>query len=253
MQPLAVSVLVILTAVVIATLVNFRFLLYPLFPQLNPIRNATRLNVKGNSLFISDLHLRADQPFAYSAALHDLLQRRHVSNLIVVGDLFDSPIDARKILDKVTSPSISDILGLDDLPAKVLFVDGSPPHDPSPKERVVFDESPLVPVGRCAILSFNGMWVVAYHGHDLSLKGAVGHGWNRFISKLSLERAWKHLAGVPGQDWVIFGHTHIPGIDAKHRVANCGGWQSIGFLVHPARTCIYLSPENESIEVVKVG
>jgi predicted phosphodiesterase len=253
MQALAVFALVILTAVVIAALVNFRFLLYPLFPQLNPMRTATRLNLKGNSLFISDLHLRAGQPFAYSAALHELLKHRRVSNLIVDGDLFDSPRDARKILDKATSPSIGDILGLDDLPVKALFVDGSPPHDPPPKERAIFDGAPLVPVGRCAILSFNGMRVVAYHGHDISLKGAVGHGWDRFISNLSLERAWKHLAGVPGQDWVIFGHNHIPGIDAKHRVANCGGWQSKGFLVHPARTGIYLSPENELIEVVKFG
>jgi UDP-2,3-diacylglucosamine pyrophosphatase LpxH len=253
MQALAVLALVILTAVVIAALVNFRFLLYPLFPQLNPMRTATRLNLKGNSLFISDLHLRAGQSFGYSAALHELLKHRRVSNLIVVGDLSDSPRDARKILDKATSPSIGDILGLDDLPVKVFFVDGSPPHDPSPKERALFDGTPLVPVGRCVVLSFNGMRVVAYHGQDLSMKGAVGHGWNRFISQLSLERAWKHLAGVPAQDWVIFGHTHIPGINAKHRVANCGGWEPIRFLVHPARSGIYLSPENESIEVVKFG
>jgi len=251
MQTLTIFALVILTAAVIAVLVNFRFLLYPLFPQQNPMRNATRLNLKGNALFISDLHLRAGRSFTYSAGLHELLDRRRVSNLIVDGDLFDSPIDAGKILDKASSPSIGDILGLDDLPVRVFFVDGSPPHDPSPEERAVLDWSPLVPLGRCAILSFNGMRVVAYHGHDLSLKGALGHGWDRFISRLSLERAWKHLAGVPAQEWVIFGHTHIPGIDAKHRVANCGGWQSIGFLVHPARTGIYLSPENESIEVVR--
>ena len=253
MQALTVLALLIPTAAVIVALVTFRFLLYPLFPQLNPIRNATRLNLNGNSLFISDLHLSAGQPFAYTAAVHELLERRRVSNLIVDGDLFDSPGDARKMLDKAASPSIGEILGLDDLPLKAFFVDGSPPHDPSPEERALFDGSPLVPVGRCAILSINGMRVVAYHGHDLSLKGAVGHGWDRFISQLSLERAWKHLAGVPGQDWVIFGHTHIPGIDAKHRVANCGGWQPKGFLVHPARTGIYISPENESIEIVKFG
>ena len=253
MQALAVLALAILTAVVIIALVNFRFLLYPLFPQLNPMRAATRLNLEGNSLFISDLHLRSGQPFAYSTALHELLKKRRVSNLIVDGDLFDSPRDARKILDKAASPSIGDILGLDDLPVRVFFVDGSPPHDPPPEERAIFDGTPLLPVGRCAILSFNGMQVVAYHGQDVSMKGAVAHSWNRFISKLSLERAWKHLAGIPAQDWVIFGHTHIPGIDAKHRVANCGGWQSKGFLVHPARTGIYLSPEDESIEVVKFG
>jgi len=253
MQALTALAILIPIAAVIVALVTFRFLLYPLFPQLNPLRNATRLNLKGNSLFISDLHLRAGQPFAFSAAVRELLKRRRVSNFIVNGDLFDSPADARKMLDKTASPSIGDILGLDDLPVKAFFVDGSPPHDPSPDEHALFDGSLLVPVGRCAILSFNGMRVVAYHGHDLSLKGSIGHGWDRFISRLSLERAWKRLAGVPDKDWVIFGHTHIPGIDTKHRVANCGGWQPKGFLVHPARTGIYLSPENESIEIVKFG
>lgn len=253
MQTLSLLAVVVVTAALIAVVVNFRFLLYPFLPELNPMRTATRLKLDGSALFVSDLHLRADWPFAYSAALHELLKRRSVSNLIVVGDLFDSPGDARKILSKATAPPIGDILGFDDLPVKAFFVDGSPPHDPSPEERSIFDGSPLVAVGRCAILSFNGMQAVVYHGHDLSLKGAVGHGWDRFISKLSLERAWKHQAGVPDQDWVIFGHTHIPGIDTKHRVANCGGWQSKGFLVHPACTGIYFSSESGSLEMVKFG
>lgn len=252
MQALSFLAVIIITAG-LGALMNFRFLLYPFLPKLNPMRTAMRLNLDGNALFISDLHLRACQPFVYSAALHELMKNRHVSNLIVVGDLFDSPRDARKILDKATSPAIGDILGLDDLPVKAFFVNGSPPHDPPSEERAIFDGTPLVPVGRCAILRFNDMQIVVFHGHDLSLKGAVGHGWDRFISRLSLERAWKHLAGARGQDWVIFGHTHIPGIDAKHKVANCGGWQAKGFLVHPARTGIYLSEGSKLIEVVKFG
>jgi UDP-2,3-diacylglucosamine pyrophosphatase LpxH len=253
MQPLAFLAVVILTAALIASIANFHFLLYPCSPGLNPMRTAARFTLKGSALFISDLHLRAEEPFEYSESLHELLERRHVSNLVVVGDLFDSPKDAWRILDKSSSPKIGGILGLDDLPVRIFLVEGSPPHDPSPKNGAVFDGASLTPVGRCAILNFNGIRVVAYHGHDLSRKGAIAHGWNRFISPLSLERAWKYLAGVPDQDWVIFGHTHIPGIDAKHRVANCGGWQAKGFLVRPARTGIYLSPENDSLEVVKFG
>jgi predicted phosphodiesterase len=132
-----------------------------------------------------------------------------VSNLVIVGDLFDSPEDARGIMAK--EDSIGKILGFDDLAVKVFFVWGSPPHDPSPSDQLVFAHAPFTPLGRCAILDFKQLRVVAYHGHDLSLRGAVGHGWDRFISKLSLERAWKRLAGVANSDWVIFGHTHIPG------------------------------------------
>jgi len=253
METLGLLAIVLVAAMLIGAVVNFRFLLYPILPGLNPMHTATRLKLDGNALFVSDLHLRADTPFAYSAILHELLKSRRVSNLIVVGDLFDSPDDAQKILSNASSRTVDDILGLDELPAKAFFVNGSPPHDPPPENRTIFDGSGLIPIGRCAILNFNGMRAVTYHGHDLSLKGAIGHGWDRFISKLSLERAWKRIAGVPEQDWVIFGHTHIPGIDTKHRVANCGGWQSKGFLVHPARTGLYLSPETDSLEVVKFG
>ena len=177
---------------------------------------------------------------------------RHVSNLIVVGDLFDSPEDGRVIAGDRAGTPMADILGVRDSSVNSFFIEGSPPHDPSWKEREAVNIAPLLQLERCAVLDFKQMTVVAYHGHDLSSwKGAIGHGWDRFISELSLERGWKRLAGVPSSDWVIFGHTHIPGIDAKHRVANCGGWQPIGFLVRPARTGLLLTPENESLEIVK--
>jgi len=240
----------IVMAALFLSVFNFRFLLYPLFPSLNPLTNAKHVSLEGPTLFISDLHLRADRPFSFTDAIRGVLHERHVSNLIVNGDLFDSPADARVIAgDRAGSP-IADLLGMRDLPIKAFFIEGSPPHDPSAKQNAALNLTPLVQLERCAILDFKHASVIVYHGHDLSRKGAVGHGWDRFISNLSLERAWKKLARVPDSDWVIFGHTHIPGIDEKHRVANCGGWQPIGFLVRPARTGLLLSPEKDTLEIV---
>lgn len=248
------SFALVLVGIVIVALLfsifNFHFLLYPLLPSLNPMRNANRVSLEGPTLFISDLHLRADRPFRHSDAIRRVVQERHASNLIVVGDLFDSPEDSRMIAGNA-DPPIAEILGVRDLRVKVLYVEGTPSHDPSSEETAALNMAPLVQIGRCAFLDFKQMTVIAYHGHDLSWKGPIGHGWDRFISNLSLERAWKKVTGVPDSDWVIFGHTHIPGIDAKHRVANCGGWQPKGFLVRPACTGLLLSPENGSLEIVK--
>jgi len=227
---------------------NFRFLLYELFPRLNPVATARQLPLDGPTLFISDLHLKADRKFPYSKSLSRVMESRHVRNLVIDGDLFDSHADARMILDR--NGLIADILGLDELGIRVFFVQGSPPHDPPP-QKDLFKGTPIEPLGNCAILDFNNLRVVAYHGQDLSSKGAFGHGWDRFISSLSLERAWKRAAGVPEGDWVIFGHTHTPGIDAKGRVANCGGWKSQRYLVRPACTGIVLSPDSGSLEMVK--
>lgn len=250
MYSLALVIIGILIVVLVLSVLNFRFLLYPLFPRLNPLEDAKRISLKGPTLFISDLHLQTSRSFRHTKSIRDVLEARHVSNMIIVGDLFDSPGAARKIMAEDPEHSIARILGFDGLPIEVFFVQGSPPHDPSPKDQAVFASSSINRLGRCAILDFNSMKVIAYHGHDLSLKGAIGHGWDRFVSRLSLERAWKRRAGVADSDWVIFGHTHLPGIDEKHRVANCGGWRSVGFLVRPACTGIFLSPGNASLEIV---
>jgi len=245
---LAIAALVIVALLLLA--LDFRFLLYPFVPSLNPMRNAKRVSLHGPSLFISDLHLRSDRPFQHSEAIRWILQERHVSNLIIVGDLFDSPNDGRMIAGDRAGTPIARILGMQDLPVKGFLIEGSPRHDPSPREGAALNLAPLLPLGKCALLDFKRVTVVVYHGHDLSWKGAIGHGWDRFISELSLERAWKRFAGVPDSDWVIFGHTHLPGIDAQHRVANCGGWQHKRILVRPACTGIFLSPESNALEIL---
>jgi len=251
MQPFTIFLAAIVILALLLLIGNFRFLLYPILPRLNPMKDAKHLRLEGAvALFISDLHLTADRPFQYSNSLSRVLKDRQVSNLIVVGDLFDSPEDGKVITGDNTRLPIVDILGMRGLSTRGFFIEGSPPHDPSTADMAALNVAPLVQLGRCAVFECNKATVIAYHGHDLSSKGAIGHGWDRFISGLSLERAWKKLAGVPASDWVIFGHTHIPGIDAKHRVANCGGWQPISFLVRPACTGLLFSVETDSLEVI---
>ena len=250
MDPLTAFVIGAIIVAVLFAFVNFRFLLYPILPRLNPMRNAPVVAFSGATLFISDLHLKAGRPFPYSQAIRRFLEQRGVCNLVVVGDLFDSPQDARELMSKDAVMPISEILGFGGLEVMAFAFQGSPPHDPPQGEGGVFAGSALAQLGLCAILGFGSVRVVAYHGHDMSWKGAVGHGWDRFVSGLSLERAWKRFAHVDEGDWVVLGHTHIPGIDLKHRVANCGGWQSKGFLVRPACTGLLLTPETIQFEIV---
>jgi len=250
MQLLELSALGIFAVAIVFAVANFRFLLYPLLPMLNPIATATSLALEGNTFFISDLHLSADNPFPYTQNLHSVLRQHQVSNLVVVGDLFDSPEDA-EILEADRTVSIPTILGINDLPIALFFVHGSPGHDPPSDQHLSAFQFRLL--GNCSIISFDGFKVVAYHGHDLSRKGMFGHGWDRFISRLSLERLWKRFAGVPKEDWVVFGHLHIPGVDIKRRVANCGGWQTVKILVDPACTGLFLSPGGAGPEIVKVA
>jgi predicted phosphodiesterase len=237
-----ISILAI--AIVVAILTNFRFLLYPFRSKMNPLTTARKYELTGNTLFISDLHLRANTPFPFTGQLRACVERENIENLVINGDLFDSPEDAEKILrtgDKL------DFLGLREVPLKSYWILGSPRHDPHDPTT-----TSLNVLGKCAIFIYDGLSVVAYHGHDLSMKGGIAHAINRFISPLIVEKMWKRLARVDVDTWVIFGHTHIPGLDLKSRIANCGAWATYR-LVRPTGTGIILNANVPMLHLVAIG
>ena len=242
----------IFVAASITVFVNFRFLMYPLVPGLNPVVHAKRLSLSGNTLFISDLHLRSNQSFSYTKNLHDFIETYNVSNLVIDGDLFDSPEDGEKILG--ISPSeggVLNTLGLKGSSANIFWVVGSPPHDPVDLANEQKDPGGITVLGGCAVIECGSLEVMVYHGHDMSNRGVYGHLWDRFVFKLSLERVWKRFANVDKAVWVIFGHTHIPGVDARSRVANCGGL-STNVIVRPSGTGIFISEGEDTPKLVSI-
>jgi UDP-2,3-diacylglucosamine pyrophosphatase LpxH len=243
----------VLAAAVITALVNFRFLMYPLVPSLNPAVRAKRLSLSGNTLFISDLHLRLNQSFNYAKVLRNFIETNSVSNLVIDGDLFDSPEDGQKILSTSRSErSVLNSLGLEGSSANVFWVVGSPPHEPVDLANEEEDPGGIAVLGECAIIMCGSLEVMAYHGHDMSNRGGYGHLWDRFVSRLSLERAWKRFANVDKAVWVIFGHTHIPGIDARSRVANCGGW-STSLIMRASGTGLLISDGETAPKLVNIA
>ena len=109
----------------IAAILNFRFLLYPLIPSLNPTAHVQRIKMKGSTLVISDLHLKSTEPFKYAGDLRNFVETKQISNLIVNGDLFNSPEDARDALgNPPEAAALSRELGLDRLPLNLFWVLG---------------------------------------------------------------------------------------------------------------------------------
>jgi predicted phosphodiesterase len=253
MPPPLIMASVIFIIALAAGVANYRFLMYPLIPSLNPATHANKLRLKGTTLFISDLHLKSNRPFNYAADLRRFVETNNVSNLVVNGDLFDSPRDAREILSSQRSENGALMkLGLEGLSMNSFWVLGSPPHDPAEPSPNLGDSLALQVLGRCVLIDCGILQVIAYHGHDLSHVGAMGHAWDRFVSRLSLERLWKKLAKIDRSIWVIFGHTHIPGVDAEYRVANCGGWQTVPF-VSPTKTGILISEHEDVPKLVQIA
>ncbi len=242
----------IFVAALITVLVNFRFLMYPLVPRLNPVVRAKRLSLSGNTLFISDLHLTSNQSFSYARDLRNFIETNNVSNLVIDGDLFDSPEDGQEILGTSRAEGgVLNTLGLEGSGVNVFWVVGSPPHDPVDLANEEKDPGGITVLGECAVIECGSLEVMVYHGHDMSNRGAYGYLWDRFVSRLSLERVWKRFANVDKTVWVIFGHTHIPGVDARSRVANCGGW-STNPIVRPSGTGIFISEGEDTPKLVSI-
>jgi predicted phosphodiesterase len=253
MQPLSIIASTILIVALIAIIVNFRLLMYPFIPSLNPAAHAKQLSLKGNILFISDLHLKSNKPFYYARELRNFIETNDVSNLVINGDFFDSPKDAQGILGISHSPrNALRVLGLEGLHLGTYWVTGSPHHDPSNLPRNLTETESIIPLGKYALIDCGRLKVMAYHGHDLSHKGAFGHAWNRFVSNLTLEKLWRRLARVDESVWIIFGHTHIPGVDSISRVANSGSWQRKPFVL-PSRTGILISQHEDAPKLVRIA
>ena len=142
-------------------------------------------------------------------------------------------------------------LGLEGSSVDLFWVVGSPPHEPVDMAMEEKDPGSITVLGDCAVIECGSVEVIVYHGHDMSNRGVYGHLWDRFVSRLSLERVWKRFANVDTTMWVIFGHTHIPGVDARSRVANCGG-RSTNLIVRPSGTGILISEGEDYPKLVTI-
>ncbi|OYT62956.1 MAG: hypothetical protein B6U69_00405 [Thermofilum sp. ex4484_15] len=201
--------------------------------------------LKGDrALVISDVHIRSwppRLPREVIRALEDL----GVSNLIIAGDLFDnchfkySEEELKKLLS-LTFKEICD-KGID-----VYYVVSSSSHDPIlPKVSISFRcLNANIKVVRGAFkLKLGNLIVYVTHGDYGSRNGALA----RLLSEIAkamgfnllLERKLKATLRIKPGEWLIMGHTHLPGYSYSAKVANCGSW-SPHLLVKASKTFVFL-------------
>lgn len=212
------------------TVFGFSFLLYPLGilpkPQIDP--NAVAL--EGPTLFIADLHVAREEDSPRFLGLAEFISANHVRNLVIVGDLFDSPDDAWRLLGSSTgreaSQAIRRVLGLGNGTVNLYFLRGTEMHDPRDLDLNLSEEPIFRTLGKYTRFTIDGVRVLATHGDE-----ALGAGHGLLFSYLTgrpyMEALWKNAMGLDDAEWVIMGHSHMPGIDEARRVANPGGWTDL--------------------------
>ncbi len=186
------------------------------------------VELEGPTLFIGDLHLSHGEDPSRFLGLAQFVSDRGVENLVIVGDLFDSPRNARKILgsssDEDAVHTILRYLGLNDSVVKLYFVKGSPAHDPKEFD-LNYNGEGLVfrTLGKCVRFFTDGVTVLSVHGDDV-FGGLHGLIFSSLAGRPYLEAWWKDVMGLDDEEWVIMAHSHNPDIDYSRRVANTGGW-----------------------------
>jgi hypothetical protein len=212
-KKVAVGVAVVLLAILAYTIFSLPYLFYPLAQR--PCSSTEQLALRGSTLFLGDLHIRGSNEIGRFAPLREFIVNFKVRNLVIVGDIFDSPgVWARISLDfggpEAAQLGMVDVLNLRGLAITVLLVLGAPAHDPQSLDfNVRVGDVVIRTVRKCLVAKVDESDVLALHG-DGAYDGTAGFAISWVFEPLTLEREWKTRTGVPPSTWLIMAHTHWP-------------------------------------------
>jgi hypothetical protein len=159
----------------------------------------------------------------------------HVTNVVIVGDFLDSVWDFESfgttdeerfeaVLQGIVPPSFT---------GNIYYIHALT-HDPQHlnTNQLSFPNFEFYHIGRYGKFLVDGVSVVAYHGDQLH-GGFVGGGVSWLFDKVGqplwLERLGRTRFNIPQDTWIINGHSHVPGIIQKEKVANTGSFVGAPF------------------------
>ncbi|ABL77537.1 metallophosphoesterase family protein [Thermofilum pendens] len=181
------------------------------------------------ALFASDTHCRRGRKCRALEILASIAEREGAECLFVAGDLFDN--FHFKASRRLLIEEFSKIIDVERLPAVFAASLSSSSHDPlldSPLEEIIDGKRLLFSNGAVEV-QVGGRQFIVIHGDRLVGSGVLAFLLNfvaeRLGRKLYLEEAHRRVLGL-GDEWLVMGHTHIPGIDREKRLVNLGSWKT---------------------------
>ncbi|AKG38129.1 hypothetical protein MA03_00840 [Infirmifilum uzonense] len=116
-----------------------------------------------------------------------------------------------------------------ELPPLIIYTPSFSSHDPIVDEGSINLGRSRIYIRRVAHIQLGDDEVVVTHGDIGIANGAIAHLVDRVGSlvgrKLLVEEKVKEKLNLRNQ-WLIMGHTHIPGLDTTRRIGNPGSWKS---------------------------
>lgn len=241
---------VLLLVLLLPALCGLHFLFYPLGVVPKPKVNSEPVLLDGSTLFIGDLHLGRPDDSERFSDLAGFISRHNVTNVVIVGDLFNSPRDTRRVLDSSTGGEAAQLilqrLGLSNIRIHVYLVRGN--HDPA--NVVLIQAEMFKAFDEPVRFSIDGVRILAAHGHE-AFDAFLGFIVSCLAGRPYLEAWWKDVMELDREEWVVMGHTHMPDIDYSRRVANPGGW--IDFHGFPLPRDAGVLVANGNVDLVQIS
>lgn len=251
---LAISML-LLVFIIVNILWYFPWIIHYWYPEVHV------MNLEEGVVYVivSDIHLwRSTYEVKF---IGNLCRSLNASTLIITGDLIDQRMKFTTVDDLVDLyERVIDTLGTHHI-NRIVHVVAATWHDIELSNSVM-----RLNVGGVEVLLIEGILILRHvrgkvyilHGDYICRHGAIAHVINRLFNDLMVEKVGRRVLGLECSDWLIMGHTHIPGIDEESKVANCGNWLNEDVLremlgLKPSMTAIVLKLNKKlNVELYKL-
>ncbi len=200
--------------------------------------SSIRLN-SNSMLVVSDLHIDAN--LSELSVISELIRRGGVSAMTIAGDLFDRRVKVNDSELRMMLHWAIRRLGLINDELTLIYVRSESSHDPELEDYGSIKITRLnnvlvVTVPRVIKVNFPNCSSSVYIAHgDYTVSNGLLAGLINIFSLTLLrlpivELMTRKLLGVSDDDWVIIGHTHLPAISGRFKIANPGSWKGIFFI-----------------------
>lgn len=190
---------------------------------------------------ISDLHLEANARNLTCIGNYMRRLRHGDIYLVINGDLFDKAhkqeLNHSHILELLSRLNLAGINNL----KEVVYVMAIYDHDPrAPRNEATYyvNGVKVRVVHGIVKLAMGGNTLWFLHGDYVVKNGLIASLMNKILMG-SYDRLVRLAVRAREGDWVVIGHTHVPGVNNELRIANTGTW--INRLISATNTAVIIN------------
>lgn len=241
--------LILLLAAVLGVLIAYMLKNFPWITRYFEPMTLTWRSSGGKIVIFSDTHIKEG---GLPQSLAEFIVKEKFDVIIAAGDLIE--YGHRRIKENVLKQKLVEVFDRiirESSVKEIFYVVSMSSHDPKINRVLDFmaEGKRITVVPGVLIIENSGKFYIT-HGDYASRNGSIARILNR-IFDLWTEKKLRSALKLPKDAWLICGHTHIPRIDTKLRIANTGSWRG-KLLAKPAYTLVTIDIDGGLVTLIEV-